>query len=65
MRDASFCNELSDYLRVRTIIARSLKMFITHYAMAANADWTKVSDAVKPIAAQGWFLGRWLGAAPK
>lgn len=60
MRDVAFRNELSDYLRVRSIIPRSLKMFVTHYAMAANADWTKVADDVKPIAARGWFLGRWL-----
>jgi hypothetical protein len=60
MRELPFRSELSDYLRVRSIIPRSLKMFFTYISMSARADWRSVPDAVRPVAARGWFLGRWL-----
>ncbi len=60
MREIAFRRELGDYLRLRSIIPRTLKMFLTYLSMSANADWTKVSDVLKPLAARGWCLGRWL-----
>lgn len=60
MRELAFRSELSDYLRPRSIIPRSLAMFNTYIAMSARADWSSAPDEFKPIAARGWFLGRWL-----
>jgi hypothetical protein len=60
MREVPFRTELSEYLRTRSIIPRSLNMFFTYIAMSARADWRNVPEAVRPLAARGWFLGRWL-----
>jgi hypothetical protein len=60
MRELPFRAELSEYLRVRSILPRSLTMFFTYIAMSARADWRSVPQEVRPIAARGWFLGRWL-----
>lgn len=59
-QDKEFRKSLDDYLRVRSIVARSFKMFFTSISMAARARWDDDPDEYKPITARGWFLGRWL-----
>ena len=60
MHNESFAKSIDEYLRLRSILRRSVEMFFTYIAMSARADWKKVPDAIRPITARGWFLGRWL-----
>lgn len=60
MRSESFAKSVKEYLRVRSILRRSLEMFFTYIAMSARANWENVPPAIQPITARGWFLGRWL-----
>ena len=60
MRNESFANSIDEYLRLRSILRRSVEMFFTYIAMSARANWRNVPDAIRPITARGWFLGRWL-----
>lgn len=60
VQDPLFCQELSDYLRVRTTIPRAVEMLFTTMAMAARADWKSAPEAFRGVAARGWFIGRWL-----
>ena len=55
-----FEQELTDYLRSRTIIRRALQMFFTHISMAARANWEDGPPEFRGVMARGWFLGRWL-----
>ena len=60
MRNESFAKSIDEYLRLRSILRRSVDMFFTYIAMSARANWKDVPDAIRPITARGWFLGRWL-----
>lgn len=60
MADPAFAAELQTYLRTHSILSRALEMFYTHISMAARARWHQVPEHVKPVAARGWFLGRWI-----
>jgi hypothetical protein len=57
--DPEFARELQAFLRSRTVIRRSVEMFFTQIAMSARAQWHDVAVAIRPVAARGWFLGRW------
>ena len=60
MHNEGFAKSLEEYLRTRSILRRSLEMFFTYIAMATRARWEDVPDAIRPVTARGWFLGRWL-----
>lgn len=60
MTDAAFATELQTYLRTHSIVPRGLTMFYTYISMAARARWDEVPEHIRPVAARGWFLGRWL-----
>jgi len=59
-RDAEFIAELRVYLTNYPVVSRSIEMFYTHISMAARARWDQVPEHMKPIAARGWFIGRWI-----
>ena len=60
MTDPTFAAQLQTYLRTHSIVHRALEMFYTHIAMAARARWDETPEHVRPVAARGWFLGRWI-----
>ncbi len=60
MHDEVFAKSVEDYLRVRSILRRSVEMFFTYIAMSARANWENVLPSIRPVTARGWFLGRWL-----
>jgi len=60
MKDATFVQSLDNYLQSRTIISRSITMFFTQVALAADIDWRLAPLQYRSVAARGWFLGRWI-----
>jgi hypothetical protein len=60
MRNEAFAKSIDEYLRLRSILRRSVEMFFTYIATSARANWKNVPDAIRPVTARGWFLGRWL-----
>jgi hypothetical protein len=60
MADSTFAKDLQIYLQSHTILRRALEMFFTQISMSARAQWYNVPDAIRPITARGWFLGRWI-----
>jgi len=60
MEDQTFVNELTAFLRTRTILRRAIQMFFTQISMSARADWRSAPPAIRGVVARGWFLGRWL-----
>lgn len=60
MADPAFAENLRTYLQSHEIIHHALEMFFTQISMSARAQWYDVPDAIRPITARGWFLGRWI-----
>lgn len=60
MLEDAFRAELEAYLQSHSIVPRALEMLHTSISMAARARWDEVPEHVRPVAARGWFLGRWL-----
>jgi len=60
MAEAAFRAELQAYLQSHSIVRRALEMVYTYISMSARARWDETPEHVRPVAARGWFLGRWL-----
>jgi hypothetical protein len=60
MKDPAFAKELEAYLRTHTGLRRAVTMLFTFIAMSARARWQETPIETRPIAARGWFLGRWV-----
>lgn len=60
MSDPGFRRDLASFLRVHTTFPRAVQMLFTSVAMAARAQWQDAPEAYRPVAARGWFLGRWI-----
>lgn len=58
--EPSFTAELKRYLASRTIVRRAITTFFSQIAMAARARPDDVPEQHRPVAARGWFIGRWL-----
>lgn len=58
--DPSFRSELASYLRAHTTVPRAIEMLFTSVAMSARAQWQDAPEPFRPVAARGWFLGRWI-----
>src|SRR5712692_5100322 len=58
--DTAFRGELASYFRAHTMVRRAVQMLFTSVAMAARAQWKDAPEAIRPVAARGWFLGRWI-----
>lgn len=48
------------YLHARPAVCEAADMLVTAISMSANAKWRRVPEGVRPVAARGWFLNRWL-----
>lgn len=57
---ASFRDQLGTYLRIHTVLRRSVLMLFTSVSMAASAQWQQTPADIRAVAARGWFLGRWI-----
>lgn len=52
--------DLRSYLVRHTTVRRAVSMLITYISLAAQPTWQSVAKEMRPLAARGWFLGRWL-----
>lgn len=48
------------YLAQTPIIEQSMRMLLAHLAMASAVRWQDTAPILRPLARQGWHLGRWL-----
>ena len=55
-----FVSGLQTYLRTHTGLSRAVTMLFTFIAMSARARWQDAPVRYRPVAARGWFLGRWV-----
>lgn len=60
MAQPAFASEMQRYLQAHSIVRRAVQMVYTCISMAARARWDNAPEHVRPLAARGWFLGRWL-----
>jgi len=60
MNDSAFARDLDGYLRSHTGLTRAVNMLFTFIATSSRARWQDAPVPVRPIAARGWFLGRWV-----